>query len=238
MAARATPIVGVTTYHQEASWGPWDRVAAVLPDSYVETVAAAGGYPVLLPPSSISGGVDAARSVIGVLDALVLVGGGDVDPALYGQSPDPATAAVDPERDAHELALLRGALDADLPVLAICRGMQLLNVDLGGTLFQHVPDVVGHESHQPARGCFADVEVTTEPGSLVAKLVGETSTVRCSHHQAVDRIGESLVVTAKSGDGLIEALELPGARFVVGVQWHPEEEGDVRLFRGLLEAIT
>jgi gamma-glutamyl-gamma-aminobutyrate hydrolase PuuD len=114
--------------------------------------------------------------------------------------------------------------------------MQLLNVLLGGTLFQHVPDVVGHDGHQPARGCFADVEVTTEAGSILAKTLGESTTVRCSHHQAVDRLGDGLVVAARSADELAEALELPSARFVVGVQWHPEENGDVRLFRALLEA--
>jgi len=202
-------------------------------------VAAAGARPVLLPPSV--GGLDdvsAASSVVRVLDALVLVGGGDIDPARYGQVPHPATAGVDARRDASELALLNAALEADLPTLAICRGMQLLNVFLGGTLFQHVPDVVGHDGHQPARGCFADVKVTTEAGSIVAKTLGESTTVRCSHHQAADRLGNGLVVAARSDDQLAEALELPSARFVVGVQWHPEENGDVRLFRALLEATT
>lgn len=238
MAGRVPPIVGVTTYHQQATWGPWDRLAAVLPTSYVDTVAAAGGCPVLLSPSA--GGPDedaAASSIVGRLDALVLVGGGDIDPHRYHQSPNPATAGVDPERDARELALLRAALEQDLPVLAVCRGMQLLNVDRGGTLVQHVPDVVGHDGHQPARGCFADVDVVTEPGSAVAKILGERATVRCSHHQAIDRLGEGLVVSARSVDGLVEAVELPTARFVVGVQWHPEEEGDVRLFEAMLEAM-
>jgi gamma-glutamyl-gamma-aminobutyrate hydrolase PuuD len=178
----------------------------------------------------------AASSVVGRLDALVLVGGGDIDPARYGQRPHAATSGVDPARDGSELALLRAALEVDLPVLAVCRGMQLLNVDLGGTLFQHVPDVVGSDAHQPARGCFADVEVTTDAGSAVAKILGERTTVRCSHHQAIDRLGDGLVVTARAADGLIEAVELPGARFVVGVQWHPEEEGDTRPFRALLDA--
>lgn len=237
MAIRAEPVVGVTTYHQQAAWGAWDRLAAVLPYSYVDTVAAAGACPVLLPPFEAGAGADsAAASVVARLDALVLVGGGDVDPARYGQPPSPATSGVDPRRDASELALLRAALDGDLPVLAVCRGMQLLNVELGGTLFQHVPDVVGHDGHQPARGCFTDVEVTTQAGSLVAKILGEQATVRCSHHQALDGVGAGLVVTARAADGIVEAVELPAARFVVGVQWHPEEEGDVRLFRALLEA--
>jgi len=237
MATRAVPIVGVTTYRQQASWGPWDRLATVLPASYVDTVASAGGRPVLLPPCG-SGIDEDAADVVEALDALVLVGGGDVDPARYGQRSHPATAGVDPGRDASELALLEAALDADLPVLAICRGMQLLDVHLGGTLFQHVPDVVGHDGHQQARGCFGDVEITTEAGSMVAKVMGETAVVRCSHHQAIDAVGEGLVVTARSADGIAEALELPAARFVVGVQWHPEEDADERLFEALLDAIA
>jgi putative glutamine amidotransferase len=238
MTTRAAPIVGVTTYRQQSSWGPWDRLATVLPVSYVDTVAAAGGCPVLLSPTV--GELDddvSARRLVGAIDALVLVGGGDIDPARYGQMPDPATSGVDPGRDASELALLRAALRADLPVLAICRGMQLLNVERGGTLVQHVPDVLGHAGHQPARGCFADVVVTTEPGSVVAKIMGDTVTVRCSHHQAIDRLGDGLVVTARTGDGLAEAVELPAAHFVVGVQWHPEEDADRRLFQALLDAV-
>jgi putative glutamine amidotransferase len=235
---RRVPIVGVTTYRQQASWGPWDRLAAVLPVSYVDTVAAAGGIPVLLPPFERALGENEASDVVGALDALVLVGGGDIDPGLYGQQPHPATTGVDPGRDASELGLLGAALSADVPVLAICRGMQLLNVYLEGTLAQHVPDVVGHDGHQPARGCFADVEVTTEAGSVVAKIMGERATVRCSHHQAIDALGRRLVVTARAVDGLVEAVEVPGARFVVGVQWHPEEDRDERLFRALLDATS
>jgi putative glutamine amidotransferase len=234
---RAAPIVGVTTYRQQASWGPWDRLAAVLPASYVDTVAAAGAIPVLLPPFE-STGPDAASRVVERLDALVLVGGGDIDPGRYGQVPHPATTGVDAGRDASELELVRAALGVDLPVLAICRGMQLLNVFLGGTLFQHVPDVVGSDRHQPARGCFADVEVTTEAGSVVAKILGDTATVRCSHHQAIDVLGRGLVVTARAADGLVEAVELPEARFVVGIQWHPEEDLDQRPFRALLDATS
>ncbi len=230
-------MVGVTTYHQRASWGPWDTVAAVLPASYVDTVAAAGGCPVLLAPSDAMDLEVVAARVVDALDALVLVGGGDVDPARYGQAPHPATAGVDPGRDASELALVRAALDVDLPVLAVCRGMQLLNVHLGGTLVQHVPDVVGDDRHQLARGRFSDVVVSTEAGSAVAKFLGETASVRCSHHQALDRLGGGLVVTARASDGLPEAVELPEARFVVGVQWHPEEDADRRPFRALLEAV-
>jgi len=237
MPASGTPVVGVTTYRQQASWGPWDRPATLLPTSYVDSLASAGACPVLLPP--VEGGADGpggAAAVVRVIDALVLVGGGDVDPARYGQPPHAATNGVDAGRDGQELALLGAALAVDLPVLAICRGMQLLNVHCGGTLLQHVPDEVGHDGHQPARGCFADVEVTTEPGSLLAKVLGDTTTVRCSHHQAVDRVGTGLVVTARSADGVAEGLELPTGRFVVGVQWHPEEGVDTRLFEALVGA--
>jgi gamma-glutamyl-gamma-aminobutyrate hydrolase PuuD len=235
---RAAPIVGVTTYRQQASWGPWDRLAVVLPTSYVDTVAAAGGVPVLLPPFESADGQDGASRVVARLDALVLVGGGDVDAGRYGQVPHATTAGVDPGRDASELELIRAALAVNLPVLAICRGMQLLNVYLGGTLIQHVPDVVGSDRHQPARGCFADIEVTTEAGSTAAKILGESTTVRCSHHQAIDVLGRGLVVTARAGDGLVEAVELPEAHFVVGIQWHHEEGLDQRPFRALLDATS
>jgi gamma-glutamyl-gamma-aminobutyrate hydrolase PuuD len=240
MSARPAPLVGVTTYQQEATWGPWNRPAAVLATAYLDCVASAGGRPVMLPPFRTSGDdarQDATASgVVGALGALVLVGGGDIDPARYGQEPHPATAGVDAGRDTSELALLGAALETGLPVLAICRGMQLLNVQLGGTLVQHVPDVVGTDAHQPARGCFADVRVATGPGSVTAKILGETATVRCSHHQAIDRLGRGLVVTARSADGLAEAVELKSAPFVVGVQWHPEEDADLRLFEALLDA--
>ncbi|HUI04293.1 MAG TPA: gamma-glutamyl-gamma-aminobutyrate hydrolase family protein [Acidimicrobiales bacterium] len=235
MLSSSPPVVGVTTYRQRASWGPWDRVAALVPASYVASVAAAGGLPVLLPPCEV--GDDAAPALVGALDALVLVGGGDIDPARYGQEPHPATAGVDAGRDASEIALLCAALEAELPVLAICRGMQLLNVHLGGTLIQHVPEALGHAGHQPAAGCFADVEVRTEQGTLAAQIVGESTVVRCSHHQALSDVGAGLVVSARAADGLVEAVELASARFVLGVQWHPEEDGDGRLFDALMDSV-
>jgi gamma-glutamyl-gamma-aminobutyrate hydrolase PuuD len=237
MVQGTTPLVGVTTYRQDAAWGPWDTDAAVLPASYVDCVAAAGGRPLLLPPSEGPGGDDAsAADVVSVLDALVLVGGGDVDPALYRAPADRATAGVNRRRDGNDLALLVAALDAHLPVLAICRGLQLLNVHLGGTLFPHVPDVVGHRGHQPAPGRFGPIDVMVEPGWLLSKAMGESATVQCSHHQAIDRLGDGLVVTARAPDGLIEGAEWPAAPFVVGVQWHPEQDGDPRLFEALVHA--
>jgi putative glutamine amidotransferase len=229
--------VGVTTYRQQATWGPWDRLAEVLPASYAECVADAGARPVLLPPCDGAGASgDTAPAVVDALDALVLVGGGDVDPARYGRPRHPETGTVDPGRDANELALLDAALRRDIPVLAICRGMQVLNVLLGGTLVQHLPDVVGHTGHQPGGGCFAPNEVTAEAGSMVAKIVGESATVSCSHHQSVDQVGTGLSVVARASDGTIEAIELPTHRFVVGVQWHPEEDRDLRPFHALVGA--
>lgn len=244
-AGAALPLVGVTTYHAEASWGPWRRPAALVPSSYFELVAAAGGRPVLLPPcrSSPGGPSAGAAEVAASLDALVLIGGGDLDPTSYGAPAHPQVAGVTAGRDLSEAALLAAALGADLPVLAICRGLQILNVHLGGTLLQHLPDVLGHRGHQPAAGQFADVVVETVAGTVTAAVIGEKETVRCSHHQGIDRLGQGLVVSARSveagagdGEGVVEAAELRGRRFVVGVQWHPEESGDVRLFDALVAA--
>lgn len=237
VAKGTTPLVGVTTYRQDASWGPWQRPAAVLPTSYVDCVGAVGGRPLLLPPSDGPGGfASSAPAVVSVLDALVLSGGGDVDPAWYSAPTDRATAGVNRQRDESELALLAAALDADVPVLAICRGMQLLNVSLGGSLVQHLPDVVGHTGHQPATGRFGPTELRIEPGSLLSKILDEAETVQCSHHQAVDRLGQGLRVTAAATDGVVEAVEWSSAPFVVGVEWHPEQDGDLRLFEALVRA--
>ena len=232
------PLIGVSTYVADARWGAWERHAAVLPESYFELVAAAGGRPLLLPPPrSAPGGPEAgADEVIEVLDGLVLTGGGDVDPLAYGEEPVPEVSGVNPNRDASERALLAAALDADMPVLAICRGCQVLNVELGGTLHQHLPDVVGHLDHRSAPYVFGDVEVQTVPGSIAAGVFGGTPTVRCSHHQAIHALGKGLVATACTADGVVEAVELPSARFVLAVQWHPEEGWDQRPFDALVRA--
>lgn len=232
------PLVGVTTYVAEVRWGGWERRAAVLPDNYFELVAAAGGRPLLLPPpKDASGGPGmGAEEVVGVLDALVLTGGGDVAPEAYGQDAVPEVVGVDRVRDESERALLDAALRVDLPVLAICRGCQVLNVHLGGTLHQHLPDEVGHFAHRTAPYVFGDVDVETVAGTRTADVFGHVATVSCSHHQAIDRLGRGLEVTAMTSDGVIEAVELPGARFVLAVQWHPEQSWDRRPFDALIEA--
>jgi putative glutamine amidotransferase len=232
------PLIGLTTYVADVRWGSWERRAGVLPQSYFELVAAAGGRPLLIPPPSTApdGPEAGADEVIAVLDGLVLTGGGDVAPDAYGEAADPETGGVDQTRDASERALLAAALRADLPVFAICRGCQVLNVELGGTLHQHLPDVVGHLKHRAKPYVFDDVDVDTVPGSLTADVFGPTPVVRCSHHQAIRELGRGLVQTAATDDGVTEAVELPGARFVLGVQWHPEEQNDRRPFDALVRA--
>ncbi len=232
----ACPVVGVTTYLEPARWMVWERPAAVLPRSYVDSVAAAGGVPVLLPPVP-AGAVEA----VSALDALVLAGGADVEPHRYGEDPHASTVSRQ-DRDAWELALLRAALDRDLPVLAICRGMQLLNVACGGTLRQHLPEVVGDHGHQPAPGVFGSSRVRIRPASRLAGILGTEMTVACYHHQAVRRLGAGLLPAAWAEDGTVEAIEHQGHRLVLGVQWHPEEpvsaDGvpDGRLFGALVGA--
>lgn len=232
----ALPLIGLTTYVADVRWGSWERRSGVLPESYFELIAAAGGRPLLVPPPrSAPGGPEAgADEVVAVLDGLVLTGGGDVEPQAYGERPVPEVGGVDPVRDASERALLAAALRADLPVLAICRGCQVLNVELGGTLHQHLPDVIGHSAHRSGPFVFGDVEVATVPGSVAADVFGARPIVRCSHHQAIARLGRGLDPTAATDDGVTEAVELRGARFVLGVQWHPEEQGDRRPFDALV----
>jgi putative glutamine amidotransferase len=226
----------LTTYIEHARWGVWDTPAALLPASYVEVVAAAGGLPVLLPPVVPGDLAVAAAAVVAGVDGLVLTGGADVDPGRYGADAHPETDAPRADRDGWELALVRAALAADRPVLAVCRGAQVLNVAQGGTLHQHLPDVVGDNAHRPVPGSFGRVPVTVVGGSRLAAIVGEAPEVDCHHHQAIDRLGEGLVVSARAADGTIEGVELTGPRFAIGVQWHPEQAGDERLFVALVEA--
>ncbi len=245
-AAERVPLVGLTTYYGDASWNSWHRPAAVLAVEYFELIAAAGCRPLLLPPCRDDGhgGTRGASDVVGVLDALVLVGGGDVDPTSYGGGSHPRVAGVDVVRDASERALLAAALEADLPVLAICRGMQVLNVELGGSLSLHLPDVTGNDDHRPGPGAYSEVQVETVDGTLARQIFGPRATVSCSHHQGIERLGAGLVVSARSlghagstqPDDVTEAVELPGRRFVLGVQSHPEHLCDGRPFAALADA--
>ncbi|NMH90864.1 gamma-glutamyl-gamma-aminobutyrate hydrolase family protein [Pseudonocardia bannensis] len=220
-------------YGERARYWIWDHEAALLPRSYVDVVIASGGAPVLLPP------VPAAAGAVDALDGLILTGGPDIGPVHYGADPHPETGAVRPERDAAELAVVRRALPRGLPVLGVCRGAQLLNVSLGGTLTQHLPDVLGHHRHNPAPGVFGPTAVRLSPGSRAAALLGERALVHCHHHQAIDRLGEGLVASGRAEDGTIEAVELAGHRFAVGVQWHPEQDvTDVRLVTALVDHAT
>jgi gamma-glutamyl-gamma-aminobutyrate hydrolase PuuD len=224
------PVVGITTYAERARWGVWDCPAVLVPADYVRQVSAAGAVPVLLPP------VTGDAEVLDRLDGLVLAGGADVDPARYGAARSPATGPAQPHRDDAELALLAAAVERDLPVLAVCRGLQLLAVLRGGSLVQHLPDVVGSTAHGPRPGTYGDVRVRVAPGSRLAALVGEEARWACHHHQAVAGPGDGVIPVAWAPDGTVEGAELAGARFVVGVQGHPEVGDDRRLFRGLVEA--
>lgn len=225
------PRIGITTYLEPATWGIWQREAALLPRAYLDGVVAAGGVPLLLPP------VGTDPSVLDVLDGLIVSGGCDVDPASYDATPHPETVGTRPVRDEHERVLIQGALDRDLPLLAICRGLQMLNVTLGGTLHQHLPDVVAHDAHRPEPAVFGTTEVKVEPDTLTARILGERTGVRCYHHQAIDVVAPSLTVTARAGDGTVEAAEAQDHDFVLGVQSHPEENlDDLRLFAALIAA--
>lgn len=227
-------MIGLTTYLEQAKQGVWDVRAAFLPQVYFDSVTASGGVAVLLPPQPDPG--IAADTVLDGLDGLILTGGRDVQPELYGAERHPLTDAARPDRDAWELALFRGAERRRLPVLAICRGLQLVNVARGGTLHQHLPEALGTERFRVGGGVFATNDVIVEEGSRLAELVGPGDLeVHSYHHQGVDRLGEGLVVTARTDDGLVQAFESDGEGYVLGVQWHPEQnQEDRRLFAGLV----
>ncbi|MEO3804384.1 gamma-glutamyl-gamma-aminobutyrate hydrolase family protein [Nonomuraea sp. B1E8] len=226
------PVIGVTCYVEPATFTVWqDMPVALLPYMYVEQVVRAGGQPVVLPPAG-----DAAQ-VVSRLDGLVLAGGGDIDPARYGETPEERTGYIRKFRDQAEFAVLAAALDAGLPFLGICRGLQVLNVALGGTLHQHLPDVVGHTGHSPAPGRFGHLPITPVPGTRLAKALGTAPvTVPHYHHQAVDRLAPGLTVTATAADGTVEGVELDSGPFTVAAQWHPEAAEDHALFEALVAA--
>ncbi|CAL9394295.1 Putative glutamine amidotransferase [Streptomyces sp. enrichment culture] len=225
----ARPLIGVSTYLESgARWGVWELEAALLPVGYPRLVQRAGGLAAMLPPDD----PQRAAEAVARLDGLVIAGGPDVEPVRYGAERDPRTGPPAPERDAWELALIDAALAAGVPLLGICRGMQLLNVALGGTLVQHL------DGHAEVVGVFGGHPVKPVPGTLYAGIVPEETSVPTYHHQAVDRLGEGLVPSAYAADGTVEALELPTPGWVLGVQWHPEMGDDVRVMRALVEAAT
>jgi gamma-glutamyl-gamma-aminobutyrate hydrolase PuuD len=226
----ARPLIGITSYAEEVRWGVWTDDAAVVPLAYVRAVEHAGGRPLVVPP--FEEGLD---ETLDVLDGIVFSGGGDLDPGLYDANPHPETDAPRVARDAAELAMLKAALDRDMPVLAICRGSQILNVAQGGDLVQHLPDEVGHEQHRHQPGEFSDHDVKVAPESRLGSLLGERAPVKSHHHQGFGRIGEGLRQVAWAEDGVVEGLEDPEKRFAVGVLWHPEEGEDYALFKALVD---
>jgi putative glutamine amidotransferase len=224
----AKPLIGITTYVEEASWGHWRLDAALVPYDYVRAVERAGGRALLVPPDD-----DGIEEVLDALDGLVFSGGNDMSPESYGAEADPATNGTNPARDRGELALLTAALERDLPVLAICRGVEVLNVVRGGDLVQHLPDVVGHEEHRTVLGEFSEHALKVDPESRIGEVRGP---VKSHHHQGLGRIGDGLREVAWAEDGIVEAVEDPEKPFLVGVLWHPEAGEDQRLFDQLVEA--
>jgi gamma-glutamyl-gamma-aminobutyrate hydrolase PuuD len=224
------PLIGITSYTEETRWGVWEEHAALVPLSYVQAVEHAGGRALVVPPSD-----DGIEETLAALDGLIFSGGGDLDPGLYGADAHPATDTPHATRDQAEMRLLGAALERDMPVLAVCRGSQLLNVALGGDLVQHLPDELGHERHKHQPGEFSDHDVRLDPGSRVGTLLGEHAPVKSHHHQGYGKLGEGLQEAGWADDGTVEALEHPRKRFAVGVLWHPEEGEDFALFRGLVE---
>ena len=232
------PLVGISTYREQARWGIWDTPADVLHVQYADAVLAAGGVPVLLPPVAATDEVaraDVARDVVSRIDALVVSGGADVDPGRYGAEPHRRTTGWRADRDAWETALLHAADEAGLPTLGVCRGMQLMAVAAGGTLHQHTPDLVGHDEHSPGGPAFGRTSVDTAEGSRLRAAVGDRTDVECHHHQSVDA-HPGFEPVAWALDGSLEAMERTGTRFCLAVQWHPEMGDDHTLFAALVAA--
>jgi len=226
----ARPLIGITSYAEEIRWGVWTEEAALVPLAYVRAVERAGGRALVVPPSE-----DGLEETLHALDGVIFSGGGDLDPGLYDAEPHPETDEPRAARDAAELRMLETALEHDMPVLAICRGSQVLNVARGGDLVQHLPEEVGHDRHRHEPGSFSDHDVTVAADSRLGALLGERAPVKSHHHQAYGRIGEGLREVAWAEDGVVEGLEDPEKRFAVGVLWHPEEGEDFALFKALVE---
>jgi putative glutamine amidotransferase len=240
----ARPVIGICTALERARWSVWDQQALLLPRSYVDAVQNAGALALMIPPDPRL--IEEPGEALDLVDGLLLAGGADIDPAAYGEEAHPETTGTVPERDAVEIAIAREAIARDLPLLGICRGMQLINVALGGTLFQHLPERFGHHEHLPVAGSFdgADHDVRLVEGSLAARVAGETRhATKSHHHQGVDRVGEGLRVSGFSTlDELPEAIELDDVdapttrRFVLGVQWHPEADAASPIVGALVAA--
>jgi len=223
------PLIGITTYITSARFGSWEEVTSLVPQDYVRAIEHAGGRPLLVPPSE-----DGIEETLDAFDGVIFSGGSDLDPEMYGQEAHPETYGIVEQRDRAELALLEAALARDMPVLAICRGSQVLNVALGGDLVQHLPDVVGDHKHKHTPGAYADHDVQLVPESRLASLLGDHAPVKSHHHQGFGRLGEGLRESAHAEDGTLEGLEDPSRRFALGVLWHPEAGEDLRLFEALV----
>jgi putative glutamine amidotransferase len=225
-------VIGITTYLTRAAWGAWDLDAALVPASYVRAVERAGGVPLLVPPGA------ALAETLDRVDGLIFSGGSDLDPELYGEEAHEETLGVVRERDEFELRLMQAALERDVPLLAICRGSQVLNVALGGGIEQHVPDRVHASTHKQTPGVFAEHDVALVPETRLASILGDRHDVKSHHHQGYGALGAGLREAARAPDGTVEALEDPSRRFTVGVLWHPEEGADLALFQALVEQAT
>ena len=240
MGRPGRPNVGITAATEKVSYGVWTEVPAFMsPASYVRAVQRAGGRPILLPPDPED--AEDPSGVLDLIDALILTGGAaDVNPTLYGQERHPETGPIQEERDAYELALAHAAVGRERPTLGICRGMEVLNVAYGGTIEQHLPDVLGHEEHRHTPGTYADHEVRLEPGSLAARAAGaERTPVKSHHHQGIKDVGDGLRITGwATEDDAVEALEDPRCPFVLGVLWHPEEDEQSRLIEALVREVS
>lgn len=232
-----TTAIGICAAVERVRWAAWDETVTMAPRAYATAVQATGALALLLPPDPSA--IEDPDRLLDRLDGLMLAGGSDVDPATYGARPHPETKGVWPERDAFELALARRALEREVPVLGICRGMQMLNIACGGTLTQHLPEhLAGDERHRHTPGTYGDHDVALEPGSRAARAAGaERLAVKSHHHQGVDRIGEGLIVSGRSvPDDIVEAFELADRRYALGVLWHPEEDVKDRVIASLVDA--
>jgi putative glutamine amidotransferase len=224
------PVIGICAAIESAQWAAWEVLVNLSPRSYSLAVQRAGGLALILPPDDVA--AQSPDELLDMLDGLILAGGSDIDPGAYGAQPHPETCGTRPERDRFELALGTRALERDMPVLGVCRGMEMLNVIQGGTLNQHL----GLELHRHTPGVFTDHRVMLEPGTLAERVVGaELTEVKSAHHQGVDELGEGVVVSGRADDGVVEALELPDRSFAVGVLWHPEEDERSRVIGALVE---